>query len=204
MRKFTLSPACALPFAILICAPAAVAQTVLFDGISLAQNRAAALLVPADVTGDDYSLFARMEYGPTGYFNFFGELAGQFNGGATALPGLGWSATLYAQSDRLPLNIGFFNSFLFPLQAGMAPDAFITLAPALSRRIGPADGAHHRLRRGHLHVHRGSGRNRRERTVRRQDGRHRRLPEPLGFSGRTPSGRTITLRPRLPLPVLMG
>jgi hypothetical protein len=142
MSKFLFLLGCFLSAGILLLAPAAEAQAVLFDGLSLEQNRAAALLVPADITGDDYSLFARMEYGLTGYFNFFGQLGGRFNGGATALPGLGWSATLYEQSGRLPLNVGFFNSFLFPLEGGRAPDAFITVAPILSHRIGPADGAH--------------------------------------------------------------
>ncbi|MCL6481186.1 MAG: hypothetical protein K6U02_05620 [Firmicutes bacterium] len=123
-------------------APAVAAQTVLFDGTSLEQRRAAALLVPADVTGDDYALFARLEYGLTGYFNFFGQSGGRFDGGGTLLPGLGWSATLYEQSDRLPLNLGLFNSFLFPIEDGLDPDAFITIAPVLSHRFGPADTVH--------------------------------------------------------------
>jgi hypothetical protein len=142
MRKSRFALAGSLLALLVSFAPAVAAQAVLFDGTSLEQRRAAALLVPADVTGDDYALFARLEYGLTGYFNFFGQLGGRFNGGGTLLPGLGWSATLYEQSDRLPLNIGLFNSFLFPIEDGRGPDAFITIAPVLSHRFGPADAAH--------------------------------------------------------------
>lgn len=142
MRKSTFALAGCLLALLFAWAPAVGAQSVLFDGTSLEQRRAAALLVPADVTGDDYALFARLEYGLTGYFNFFGQLGGRVDGGGTLLPGLGWSATLYEQSERLPLNVGLFNSFLFPIEDGQGPDAFVTIAPVLSHRFGPADDVH--------------------------------------------------------------
>ncbi len=142
MRESTFLFAGTLLALLFAWAPAVEAQSVLFDGTSLEQRRAAALLVPADVTGDDYALFARLEYGLTGYFNFFGQLGGRFDGGGTLLPGLGWSATLYEQSERLPLNVGLFNSFLFPIEDGRGPDAFVTIAPVLSHRFGPTDDVH--------------------------------------------------------------
>lgn len=108
-----------------------VAQTVLFDGLVHDEGQAAALLVPAVVTGGDYSILGRVEYGVADRVNLFGLLGGRFNGGATALPGVGWSATFYRETGDFPLNFGFFNSFAFPIEAD-GPDAFITVAPVFS------------------------------------------------------------------------
>jgi hypothetical protein len=117
----------------------ATAQTVLFDGETLGRGKAAATLVPAVVTGDDYSLFGRLEFGALDRVDFFGQLGGRFNGGSTGLAGLGWSATLYRQTDQLPVNIGIFNSWIFPLRSE-GPDAFATVAPVVSHRFGRRDG----------------------------------------------------------------
>lgn len=124
------------------------AQTVLFDGLVHEDRQAAALLIPAVVTEDDYSLLGRLEYGIADRANFFALVGGRFNGGGTGLAGAGWAATLYRQTDALPLNIGFFNSYVFPLEDG-GPDAFITVAPVFSHswerdnggRITPYAGA---------------------------------------------------------------
>lgn len=119
---------------------AAMAQTILFDGETLGRGKAAATLVPAVVTGNDYSLFGRLEFGAVDRLDFFGLLGGSFNGGSAGLAGLGWSATLYRQTDPLPLNIGLFNSWLFPLRRG-GPDALATIAPVISHRFGRRDGS---------------------------------------------------------------
>jgi hypothetical protein len=116
------------------------AQTVLFDGIVQEDRQAAALLVPAVVTGDDYSAFGRFEYGFADRIHIFGQMGGRFNGGATAMPGVGWSATFYRQTDDFPVNIGFFNSFIFPVRTG-GPDAFITVAPVFSHSWERSSGA---------------------------------------------------------------
>ncbi len=96
-------------FCFLSVAPAA-AQTVLFDGLVHPDQQAAALLIPAVVTSDDYSLLGRLEYGIADRANFFALVGGRFNGGGTGLAGAGWAATFYRQTDALPLNFGFFNS----------------------------------------------------------------------------------------------
>lgn len=145
MRLLRFSPA--LLVLILVSALPSTAQTVLFDGLVQEDRQAAALLVPAVVTGDDYSLFGRLEYGVADRANLFAQLGGRFNGDSTLVPGVGWAATIYRQADPLPINIGFFNSFLFPIDGG--PDALITVAPVLSHswsrdnggRITPYVGA---------------------------------------------------------------
>lgn len=106
-------------------------QSVLFDGLVHEDGEVAALLIPSVVTGDDYSVLGRLEYGVADRVNLFGLFGGRFNGGATALAGVGWAASFYRQTDALPLNIGFFNSFVFPLERG-GPDALITIAPVFS------------------------------------------------------------------------
>ena len=125
----------------------AAAQTVLFDGLVHEDRQTALLLTPVVVTEDDYGLFGRLEYGIKERVNLFAQLGGEFNGDATLLPGIGWSATFYRQTDGLPLNIGFFNSLIFPIDGG--PDAKITVAPVFSHswerdtggRITPYAGA---------------------------------------------------------------
>ena len=134
-------------FCFLSVAPA-TAQTVLFDGLVLADRQAAALLIPAVVTSDDYSLLGRLEYGIADRANFFALVGGRLNGGGTGLAGAGWAATFYRQTDALPLNFGFFNSYVFPLESG-GPDAFVTVAPVFSHswerdgggRVTPYAGA---------------------------------------------------------------
>ena len=122
-------------------APPAAAQTVvLFDGRTYDMGHARVLLVPAVVTGNDYGLLGRLEYGVTDHFNLFAHLGGEFNGGGTALAGAGWMATLHRQSDALPLNIGLFNSWIFPLKTA-GPDAFITISPVLSHRFERSTGS---------------------------------------------------------------
>jgi hypothetical protein len=111
-------------------------------------GQAAVLLVLAVVTNDDYSLLGRLEYGVADRANLFGLIGGRFNGDSTALAGAGWAATFYRQTDAFPLNLGFFNSYVFPLEDG-GPDAFITVSPVFShawerdggRRITPYAGA---------------------------------------------------------------
>jgi len=122
----------------LVAGPAA-AQTVLFDGLVHEDRQAAAVLIPAVVTGDDYSVLARLEYGVADRANLFALLGGRFNGGATALPGVGWAATFYRQTDAFPLNFGLFNSFVFPIEDG-GPDALVTVAPVFSHSWGRGTG----------------------------------------------------------------
>lgn len=117
----------------------ASAQTVLFDGLVHQDRETAALLIPAVVTEDDYSLFGRLEYGLAGHVNLFAFVGGRFNGGATAIPGAGWAATFYRQTDAFPLNFGFFNSFAFPIESG-GPDALITVAPVFSHSFERTTG----------------------------------------------------------------
>lgn len=112
-------------------AEAASAQAVLFDGLVQPTGRVAVLLAPVRVTADDYTAFGRVDFGLAPRFNLFLQGGGEFNGGATALAGAGWSATFVRQSGTFPLNFGLFNSFVFPLRSG-GPDALITLAPVLS------------------------------------------------------------------------
>lgn len=114
----------------LLAAAPAAAQSVLFDGLVHEDGQAAALLIPAVVTEDDYSAIVRLEYGVADRANLFALIGGRFNGGSAALPGVGWAATFYRQTDVFPLNFGFFNSFVFPLDGG--PDALITVAPVFS------------------------------------------------------------------------
>lgn len=118
---------------------AAQTQVVLFDGLVHDDRQAAALIVPAVVTEDTYSLFGRVEYGLLDHANVFLALGGAFNGGATGLAGGGWAATFYRQSDALPVNIGFFNSYIAPLERG-GPDVFVTLAPVFSHSWERASG----------------------------------------------------------------
>ncbi len=112
-------------------------QTVLFDGMVHEHRQADALLAPAVITADDHSLLARLEYGGADRVNLFG---GRFNSGATALPGVGWAAAFYRQTDAFPLNFGVFNSLVFPLKAG-GPDALVMLAPVFSYPWGRSTGA---------------------------------------------------------------
>jgi hypothetical protein len=119
-------------------APAA-AQTVLFDGVTTEQGKASALLVPAIVTGNDYSVAARLNFGVLDRVEFFGQGGGTFNGGATAFAGLGWAATFVQQTKAFPLNFGFFNSYNFPIRTG-GPDAFVTVAPVFSHSFERSAG----------------------------------------------------------------
>ena len=127
----------------------AAAQTVLFDGIVHEDRQRALLLIPTAVTKDDYAFAGRLEYGWADRANLFGLVGGIFNGGSKALVGGGWAATLFRQSDEFPLNIGFFNSYVFPLPADRGPDAFISVAPVFSHswthkggsRVTPYAGA---------------------------------------------------------------
>lgn len=107
------------------------AQTVLFDGLTNGDRQATALLVPAVVTSDDYSLLGRFSYGVGDRVNLFGLGGGRFNGDAVGLLGVGWAANFYQQTEALPVNFGFFNSFVFPLQR-RGPDAFVTVTPVFS------------------------------------------------------------------------
>lgn len=117
---------------------AAHGQAVLFDGVTQETYRPTFLIAPVVVTGDNYSMFGRLTFRPVPRLNVFVQGGGEFNGGATAVPGLGWAGTLIRQQDGSPLNFGFFNSFTFPLRAG-GPDAFITLAPVVSHSFGGED-----------------------------------------------------------------
>lgn len=113
-------------------APAsAQTQIVMFDGITLDQGEAAALLVPAAFTDNDYTVLGRLEYGLHDRVGVFIQAGGVFNNGATGFAGVGWVATLYRESDSFPLNIGFFNSIVVPLESG-GPDALVTVAPVFS------------------------------------------------------------------------
>jgi hypothetical protein len=112
-------------------AQGASAQAVLFDGLVQPTGRASLLLAPVQVTESDYTAFGRVDFGVAPRFNLFLQGGGEFNGGATALAGAGWSATFVQQSATFPLNFGFFNSFVFPLRSG-GPDALITLSPVFS------------------------------------------------------------------------
>ncbi len=106
-------------------------QAVLFDGIVHEDGDREVLLVPTSVTADFYGLFGRFEFGLRDRVNIFGQAGAQFNGGSTVVVGGGWAANLYRQSDDLGVNIGLFNSFLFPIESG-GPDTLITLAPVFS------------------------------------------------------------------------
>jgi hypothetical protein len=119
---------------VLLLLPAAsgAAQTVLFDGVVHDDRQAVALLIPTAVTKDDYAFGGRLEYGWADLFNLFGLVGGMFNGGSKALAGAGWAATFYRQSDEFPLNLGFFNSYVFPLPSDRGPTAFLTVAPVFS------------------------------------------------------------------------
>lgn len=117
----------------------AQAHTVLFDGLTLEQGKASALLIPAVVSGNDYSTGARLNYGVADRFQIHGELSGTFNGGATASAGFGWAANIVQQSQAFPLNFGFFNSYLFPIRSG-GPDVLINVAPVLSHSFDRAAG----------------------------------------------------------------
>lgn len=115
------------------------AQTVLFDGITNGQNRGSVLLVPAVVTGNDYSTFAKFDYGVTDRFNLFMLGGGRFNGGGHGFGGAGWSGNFYQQTSAFPLNFGFFNSFVFPIETG-GPNTIVTLAPIFSHSIERSSG----------------------------------------------------------------
>ncbi len=115
---------------LLSCAPPLAAQTVLFDGLTAGERNTEALLVPGVVTGDSYGLFAKLDYGILERVNLFGTVGGTLNGGAHANGGLGWSANFFQQSDAMPVNFGFFNSYTF--QSGSGADALVTLAPIFS------------------------------------------------------------------------
>ena len=58
---------------LLVISPAS-AQTVLFDGLVHEDRQVAALLVPAVVTGDDYSALGRLEYGVADPFRFVSNM----------------------------------------------------------------------------------------------------------------------------------
>ena len=119
--------------ALLFVAPvAAQAQAVLFDGWTHDQGDKSILMVPGSITTDDYGVFGRLEYGFRDRVNIFGEVGARFNGGSTALVGGGWEATIYRQSEELGVNIGIFNSYLFPLESG-GPDVLVTISPVFSR-----------------------------------------------------------------------
>lgn len=134
MRKFLMLVVfCALT------AGGAYGQTVLFDGLTHENNRPSFLLAPAVVTGDSYGAFGRLTFRAAPRFNLFLQSGGEFNGGATAVPGIGWSGTFVRESGNFPLNFGFFNSINFPLRSG-GPDALITLAPVFSRSFERTDG----------------------------------------------------------------
>ena len=109
------------------------AQTVLFNGIVNESGKSSAMLVPVVITGNDYSVLGRYEYGVSNRVNLFGLLGGAFGGGARALVGGGWTATVLRQTGNFPANFGFFNSFVAPIEAG-GPDVLITLAPLFSRK----------------------------------------------------------------------
>ena len=118
-------------------APAS-AQAVLFDGLTNGEGDVTALLAPAVITGDDYGLFARFDWGLRDRINLFGLGGARFNGGSHGLGGAGFSANL-VQQGSFPLNVGFFNSYIFQTGAG-GPDAFITLAPVFSRSFDRSTG----------------------------------------------------------------
>ena len=106
-------------------------QTVLFDGLVHGAGNSAAMLVPAAITGDNYTTLARYEYGMADRVNLFGILGGNFGGGSRGLAGAGWSATVLRATDDFPVNFGFFNSFVFPIEDG-GPDVLVTLSPVFS------------------------------------------------------------------------
>lgn len=109
------------------------AQTVLFDGIVNEAGESSAMLVPVVITGNDYSVLGRYEYGVSDRVNVFGLLGGNFGGGGRALIGGGWTATILSQTGDFPANFGFFNSIVAPIESG-GPDVLITLAPLFSRK----------------------------------------------------------------------
>jgi len=111
--------------------PSLCAQTVLFDGLTNGARQTTALIVPAVITSDDYSLLTRFDYGVGERVNLFGLGGGRFNGDATGLLGMGWAANFYHQTEAFPVNFGFFNSVVFPLRR-RGPDAFVTVAPVFS------------------------------------------------------------------------
>ncbi len=94
------------------------AQTVLFDGIVNESGESSAMLVPVVITGNDYSILGRYEYGVSDRINVFGLLGGSFGNGGRALVGGGWTATILRQSGNFPANFGFFNSFVAPIESG--------------------------------------------------------------------------------------
>ena len=109
------------------------AQTVLFDGIVNESGESSAMLVPVVITGNDYSILGRYEYGVSDRVNVFGLLGGSFGNGGRALVGGGWTATILSQTGDFPANFGFFNSIVAPIESG-GPDVLITLAPLFSRK----------------------------------------------------------------------
>ena len=117
----------------------AQAHTVLFDGVPREQGKASALLIPAVVSGNDYSAGARLNYSVADRFQIHGELSGTFNGGATASAGFGWAANIVQQSSAFPLNFGFFNSYLFPIRSG-GPDVLVNVSPVFSHSFDRARG----------------------------------------------------------------
>jgi hypothetical protein len=121
-------------------APAgAQAHTVLFDGLPLEQGKASALLIPAVISGNDYSAGGRLQYSVADRFQIHGELSGTFNGGATASAGFGWAANIVQQSSAFPLNFGLFNSYLFPIRSG-GPDVLVNVSPVFSHSFDRARG----------------------------------------------------------------
>lgn len=140
MRRAMLwTVVCLLGFLVAAAPAGAQAHTVLFDGLTLEQGKASALLIPAVVSGNDYSAGARLNYGVADRFQIHGELSGTFNGGATASAGFGWAANIVQQNSAFPLNFGFFNSYLFPIESG-GPDVLINVAPVFSHRFDRARG----------------------------------------------------------------
>lgn len=123
---------------LVVCTPV-YAQTVLFDGITNGQKRGSVLLVPAVVTGNTYSTFAKFDYGITDRVDLFLLGGGTFNGGGHGFGGAGWSGNFYQQTSSFPVNFGFFNSFVFPIQTG-GPNAIVTVAPIFSHSIERSSG----------------------------------------------------------------
>lgn len=117
----------------------AQAHTVLFDGVTLEARKASALLIPAVVSSDDYSIGARLQYGVADRFQIHGEINDTFDGGATATAGFGWAGQLVQQNSAFPLNLAVFNSYLFPIRTG-GPDVLVNLSPVLSHSFNRARG----------------------------------------------------------------
>lgn len=140
MRKTMLwAVVCCFGYAMGATPAGAQAHTVLFDGLTLEQGKASALLIPAVVSGNDYSAGARLNYGVADRFQIHGELSGTFNGGATASAGFGWAANIVQQNSSFPLNFGFYNAYLFPIRTG-GPDVLINVAPVFSHSFDRAAG----------------------------------------------------------------